>query len=74
MLNFYVRHGIVIDKIHDIISIQQSKWLEKYLNYSTQKGSQSVYDNEKDFNKLLNNAFLKKIMESVRNRCTIDFI
>ena len=74
MLNFYVRHGIVIDKIYDMISIQQSKWLEKCLNYSTQKGSQSVYDIEKDFYKLLNNAFLKKIMESVRNRCTIDFL
>ena len=30
MLKFYVRHGLVADKVHDIISFKQSKWLEKY--------------------------------------------
>ena len=25
-LEFYVRHGIVVDKVHDIISFKQSKW------------------------------------------------
>ena len=29
MLKFYVRHGMVVDKIHEIISFKQSKWLEK---------------------------------------------
>ena len=27
MLNFHVRHGIVVNKIHEIISFKQSKWL-----------------------------------------------
>ena len=30
MLKFYVRHGMVVEKIHEIISFKQSKWLEKY--------------------------------------------
>ena len=29
MLKFFVRHGIVNDKVHEIISFKQSKWLEK---------------------------------------------
>ena len=29
MLKFYNRHGMIVDKIHEIISFKQSKWLEK---------------------------------------------
>ena len=29
MLKFYVRHGMIVDKIQEIISFRQSKWLEK---------------------------------------------
>ena len=29
MLKFYVRHGMKVDKVHEIISFKQSKWLEK---------------------------------------------
>ena len=29
MLKFYIRHGMIIDKVHNIISFKQSKWLEK---------------------------------------------
>ena len=36
ILKFYVRHGLVVEKIHEIISFRQSKWLEKYINFNTQ--------------------------------------
>ena len=29
MLKFYVRHGMVVDKIHEIITFKQSNWLNK---------------------------------------------
>ena len=29
MLKFYVRHGMMVDRIHEIISFKQSKCLEK---------------------------------------------
>ena len=32
LLKFYVRHGMKVDKVHDIISFKQSRWLEKYIN------------------------------------------
>ena len=73
MLKFYVRHGMIVDKIHDIISFKQSRWLEKYINFNTQKRNQAVNDFEKDFYKLLNNAFYRKTMENVRNRLKIKF-
>ena len=33
MLNFFVRHGIIVEKIHEIISFKQSRWLEKNVSF-----------------------------------------
>ena len=74
MLKFYVRLGMVVEKIHEVISFKQSKWLEKYKNFNTQKRNKAVNDFEKDFHNLLNNAFYGKTMESVRNRLKIKFV
>ena len=74
LLKFYMRHGMVIEKVHDVISFKQSKWLEKYINFITQKRNLAVIDFKKDFYKLLSNAFFGKIMENVRNRCKIEII
>ena len=74
MLKFYIRHGMKITQVHRVISFKQSKWLEKYINFNTQKRNQAVNDFEKDFYKLLNNAFYGKTMENVRNRCKIEII
>ena len=49
MLKFYLRHGMIVDKVHNIISFRQSRWLEKYKNFNTQKKNQVVNDFEKDF-------------------------
>ena len=74
MLKFYIRQGMVVDKVLNIISFRQSRWLKKYINFNTQKRNQVVNDFEKDFYKLLNNAFYGKTMENVRNRLKIKFI
>ena len=74
MLKFYVRHGMLVDKVHNIISFKQSRWLEKYINFNTQKRNRAVNDFEKDFYNLLNNALYGKTIENVRNRLKIKFI
>ena len=73
MLKFYVRHGMVVDKTHEIFSFKQSNWLEKYINYNTQKRNKAKNDIEKDFYKVLNKAFYGKTMENVRNRLGLKF-
>ena len=67
-LQFYVTYGMVVDKIHEIISFKQSNWFEKYIYFNTQTRNMAKKDFEKDFYKLLNNAFYGKTMENVRNR------
>ena len=47
MLKFYVRHGMIVEKVRNIISIRQSSWLEKNINFNTQKRNQAVNDFEK---------------------------
>ena len=74
MLKFYIRHGMIVDKVHEIISLRQSRWLEKYKSFNTQKRNQAVNDSEKDFYILLNNAFYDKTMENVQNRLKIKFV
>ena len=73
MLEFYVRHGMVVHKIHEMISFKQSMWLEKYINFSTQKRNKAKNEFEKDFYKLPNNAFYGKTVEIVRNRIRLEF-
>ena len=74
MLKFYVRQGMVVEKIHEIISFKQSKWLEKYISFNTQKRNKAKNDFEKDFFKLLVNAAFGKFLENVRSRLKLEII
>ena len=74
MLKFYVRHGMIVEKIHEIISFKQSKWLESYISFNTQKRNKAKNDFEKDFFKLLVNAAFGKFLENVRNRLGLKLI
>ena len=60
MLKFYFRRGMIIDKVHELFSFKQSRWLENYISFNTQKRNKAKNDFEKDFYKLLNNAFYGK--------------
>ena len=74
MLKFYDSHGMIVDKNHEIISFKQSKWLENYKSFDTQKRNKAKIDLEKDFYKILHNSFHGKTMENVRNRLKIKFL
>ena len=48
MLKFYVRHSMVVEKVLEIISFKQSKWLESYISFITQKRNKAKNDFEKE--------------------------
>ena len=60
MLNFHVRHGIIVEKVHKIIPFKQSKWLGKFLNFDTQKRNKAKNEFQEGSYKLLNIAFFGK--------------
>ena len=74
MLKFNYRHGMIVDKNHEINSFKQSKWLKKYIGFKIEKKNEAKNDFEKDFYKLLNNTLYCKTMETVRNRLSLEFI
>ena len=74
MLKYYVRHGMIVEKIHEIILFKQSKWLEKYISFNTQKRNRAKNVFEKDFFKLLVNSAFGKFLENVRNRLGLELI
>ena len=60
---------MIVDKVHQIISFKQNKWLEIL---STPKRNQASNGFQKDFYKLFNNSFCGKLIEKLRNRLKIE--
>ena len=52
---------MILDKIQEIISFKQSELSEKYISFITQKRNKAKNGFEKDFYKLLKNAFTEKL-------------
>ena len=46
-LKIHVRLGMIVDKLHEIISFKQSKWLEKHITFNTQKRNGAKTDFKK---------------------------
>ena len=74
MLKFYVRHSMIVEKIHEIISFKQSRWLEKHISFNTQKRNRAKNDFEKDFLKILVNVAFGILLENVRSRLELELI
>ena len=51
MLKFYVKHGMIVDKVHEVISFIQKAWLKVYIDFNTKKelwqkmNSKKIYQN-----------------------------
>ena len=63
MVNFFVRHVLIEDKIH-----------EKNIRFNARKRNKAKNDFEKDFYKLLNDVFYGKWLENVRSLLRLEFI
>jgi hypothetical protein len=64
----------VLTGIHRVIRFKQSKWLQPYIAFNTEKRKQAKTDFEKDFFKLMNNAPYGKTMEDVKNHMDFELV
>ena len=65
-LQFYLKHGLKLKKIHRAIKFEQQEILKPYIEFNTEKRKNARNDFEKDIFKLLNNAVFGKTMEDKR--------
>jgi len=73
-LQFYVKQGLTVTKIHRVLSFTQSRWLKPWIQLCTTQRQNAKSDFESDLAKLQANATFGKTMKQVRNRVNIRHI
>ena len=73
-LQLYLKLGMKIKHIHQVLRFKQKAWLAPYIRANTEMRQKATSEFEKDFFKLMNNAFFGKTMENVRKRRLIDIV
>jgi len=73
-LQFYIKRGLILTKIHRVVSFTQRPWLKPWVDLCTAERQNAKSDFEADLAKLSVNATFGKTVENVRNRQNIRLI
>ncbi|CAG8449308.1 3563_t:CDS:2 [Cetraspora pellucida] len=57
-LQYYVKLGMIVDEVIEILSFDQTNWLAPYIAFNTEKRQGAKNTFEKDFFKLMNNLLM----------------
>ncbi len=83
-LKYYMSKGLIVTKVHRILTFKQTDFLKKYIDFNSNMRAgkiinedgtittKKVSDFEKDFYKLMNNSVYGKTLENVKNRIDAD--
>ena len=65
---------MIVEKVHDIISLKQKPWLKLYIGFNTNKGTVSNNDIDKDLPKSMNCSFCGRTTENDKNCMGVKLI
>ena len=68
VLKFYEKHGMVVQKVHEVNSFQQNSWLKPHFGFITNKRIAAMNDIDKDLPKFICCSVYGKTVENVKNR------
>lgn len=69
-----LKHGLILKKVHRVITFVQKPYLKKYIELNTYLRQTAQSEFEQDFFKLLNNSIFGKTLENSENRVTVHLI
>ena len=70
-LKYYLQQGLILGKVHRVMSFTQSPWIKPYIDFNTAKRQEAKSSSDKNFFKFLNNALFGKTMQNLRNQTDI---
>ena len=71
-LQFYLRHGIKLKKIHKICSFKQTAFMTPFISHNSEMRKLAMSPFKRDYYKLLNNSQYGKFIEDVSKRTKVD--
>ena len=73
-LQLHLSLGMKLTKIHRVLQFRQTDWMQRYIDFNTEKRKKATNDFEKDLFKLMINSVYGKTMDNLKKRINVRIV